>query len=890
VREWWEERARTESLEASRTYQQAQLTRKSMGTIQKIESILVKYMVSGELPKDFSFPMGDIRIGKNRNMQEADTSFALKDKKWKIKGDSLGAYGFGNIKYSVNPMSWSADAPIGPFLVQALEVFSEDGTPVPVEREPQPLSIMQDYSSYASASCFYWDWEARDGLGGWSEQGLLNSENGCATTHLSLIGMFLDAIVPEEGLEVLSAVDSAMDNLITKYNEIVVIGLGGTIVLILLLHYWSTKQDQSDRTKPMEMKKIGDGIRGPRSQDDPVDYSSSGSARACKTFWNLLTRDHILVACFCRCPKMKTTRLQKVSALFAMLSSNAAVAALFFGEHVVDPKHFIEVGIIAAVITYPMVRVILLMFSLRPAREMPRPEQSIFSTAKPSEAAFMGPLEAVPVPEDEQEEEEEDVYGDPSALALPPIAGPLAAGDRGQAPLSLPAVRAHSPALSAPPAGRTLISAPEEGGGPQAGILPQPAAVEQVLSGIMPPAPPSKPPPPPPPMRGQPLASDRVEGAEQAPPLMPLPPGPPLMDRSPQESPSALGATAASSHDSLAAARAAAGLGAASSDGDLASARAASGMIGDDLAAARAASGMIVTPNSEGDLAAARAASGMVAASSQEDFAAARAASGLPTPAAPEPAEAAAGSPVTSPERPAASSQLVALPAPTDPGAALGSVPEMPGYAPGFEGEDQLALAPPPMPMPDSGASELQSQTQAQLLRRVRKVYIEKVIRNSERLAYDERVDMKSSVPHPMAQVANAMAYTAVVCFWTTALVLTGVYSVHLNGKDALRWLYSCLIGWAFTWFVLELVKAVLVTILELQQLNQRRRIKDHHSLRDQVAMKKARKMKAMEAMDILNIPGGPAQIERSPIEILQLPPPPVPPERGQQPDASAGF
>jgi len=155
------------------------------------------------------------------------------------------------------------------------------------------------------------------------------------------------------------------------------------------------------------------------------------------------------------------------------------------------------------------------------------------------------------------------------------------------------------------------------------------------------------------------------------------------------------------------------------------------------------------------------------------------------------------------------------------------------------------------MPMPEeAGEGELAlSQIQTQLLRRVRRMYIEKVIKNSERLAYDERVDMRSSVPHPMAQVANALAYTAVVSYWATALVLTSVYALHLSSRDSLRWLYSCLCSWAFTWIVLEVVKTFLVTILELQQLSQRRRVRDHRSLKDQVEKKRAIKMKQMTAL-----------------------------------------
>jgi hypothetical protein len=158
-------------------------------------------------------------------------------------------------------------------------------------------------------------------------------------------------------------------------------------------------------------------------------------------------------------------------------------------------------------------------------------------------------------------------------------------------------------------------------------------------------------------------------------------------------------------------------------------------------------------------------------------------------------------------------------------------------------------------------------------------MYVEKVIRESEKLAYDERVDMRSSVPHPMARVANALAYTAVVSYWMVALILTAVYAVHLSSRDSIRWLYSCLSSWVFTSFVLEIVKTLLVTILELQQLSQRRRLRDQRSLKDQVAMKKAMKMKQMQSQFLasgLRLP-----------KHLEQPKPPEPPASG---DESAGV
>merc|ERR1719158_2623708 len=100
---------------------------------------------------------------------------------------------------------------------------------------------------------------------------------------------------------------------------------------------------------------------------------------------------------------MKTTRLQKVTTLFATAAGTSAVCALFYGEHIINSKHYIEVGIIASVITYPMIRTMRLMFSSRPYREAAPPDH-LFS-GKP-QGDLAGPLEAMAVPDDELEDDD----------------------------------------------------------------------------------------------------------------------------------------------------------------------------------------------------------------------------------------------------------------------------------------------------------------------------------------------------------------------------------------------------------------------------------------------------------------------------------------------------
>merc|ERR1719217_1329307 len=173
VREWWEEKARRESSLAVQVFTQSRMARKMLEEISKMSAVMVKFMVT------------------------ADRSFQFKDSTWKLPGDSIRSFGFQRIKFTqVNPFGWAPNAPKGPFLVSALQVYHDDGTPIEVDKQEEPISVMSEHSSFASASCFYWEWEANNGLGGWAQKGLLNNEKGCSTTHLSIVAMFLDITAP----------------------------------------------------------------------------------------------------------------------------------------------------------------------------------------------------------------------------------------------------------------------------------------------------------------------------------------------------------------------------------------------------------------------------------------------------------------------------------------------------------------------------------------------------------------------------------------------------------------------------------------------------------------------------------------------------------------------
>lgn len=540
--------------------------------------------------------------------------------------------------------------------------------------------------------------------------------------------MFLDLTAPIN--EFPSAEEAPLENVVLVYNTMVALMIGVIIVANGIFHYWAFKQDDGDRTKPIEMRKLGDGITKPRSQADPLQYTDNTAIRWVGTVWNLTQRDHIFVACFYRCPKMKMTRLQKASALLATICGCASICALFYGEHIIEPNHFVEVGIISAIVTFPMIRLMLTMFASRPFRGNIPVDTSLFGGKTSGE--WVSPLEAMPVPEEEQDDEDENVSEvnvRGSAMSPQGALPPNPAEKRGTSPAF---EKGFLGAIPQPPP-----APPDQGGGPE---VPQARAT----------------PPPPPPRASRPTTPS---GQTPPPPPQPPPAGMPPVPPTPPK------------------------------------------------------------------------------------------VAGRPAPPGPPPGPGEPVLPVAGPEKGAPGG---APPMPPVGKFASPPIPPQGGaiVPVGQSSDPQAAPGGGQMvPFTQQNLGGTIAPSQAVLLRRVRRMYIEKVIRNSERLAYDERVDIKSAVTHPMAQLANMMAHTAVTCYWIVALVLVLLYTVHFDDKTALLWLYSCITSWIFMGLCLESIKLVLGTILEIQQYNLRRRAKDHKQLYDQVLNKKNFKMKQMTAM-----------------------------------------
>jgi len=736
LRRWFAEKARLQLRSDEIRAARVRVTRNMFDEITRIGGVIVKQMAVNEDARVFTFPLGTIKVGKNLDLLLADSSFELPDSRWRLGISSTEAWGWLCISFNADPLTWALGNPISgsPSKIFSLTIFEQDGQEVVVSQQPTPITLMSDQSGLAQSSCSYFDWTGDGGRGGWSHRGVLSNDVGCVSTHLSVIGMFLDVAAPV--VELPEALDVILGETDIEWNYAVIICVAMAVVFGVVFHYWGFKQDEIDIYKIQE-----------DDEDDPKNEIQRMTFREQliqfrDIFLSVTQRDHIAVSVFFRDKKRKVTRLQKASVLFAALSGVSAVAALFYGEHITDSKHYVAVGIISAVIVFPMVRMLRLLFVSNPfggVLTFPPPSNTAAAQAKEGGAPLVGR------PVDDEEDDEDNVSpvhfvagAGQTAVATADSAAGGSPQQGGGAPLYLPAL--------------DPVNAGQGDAGVLAGVPPPPP--RGTHAGDVP-----APPPRPGSQQADIPSQPAYEGADMdlygqsdasAPALVAVVPSAPGGPRPPQPLP--------------------------------------------------------VLPHTQEDVTPARH---------------------LASPRA---------------------GQVDSAPATSAPSVAMS--------------DDNLGGP---------------SRAQVQLLRRVRRMYIESVIMSSERMVYDERVDLRSTASHPFIwDVVNYLAHTAVACFWIVAVVVTLVYAVHLSVKNALRWFYACMTGWGFCGVILEFVRIMLVTIIENQQANMRRRVVDRHKLEEEVEAKKRRKRRQMDALLGMDVPA-----EAPPPPMPPPPPPPVPASGG---------
>jgi hypothetical protein len=336
----------------------------------------------------FPNPSFIIYMGKTRNMSAVNPTFVFPDKyivppntpDEATADNPLTAFAFIYVVYNKNIYGWSDSAPPGnESTIITLNIMQADTTEIEVKNLTDPIRVFADRSLYSSNLCMYWDRFVPNTAGGaWSTKGLLNDAEGCLTTHLSDIGLFIDGRIPST-FSVDKAISYYLEDIIdgpegSEYNYATAAVVGFIILLGTILALAGYIQDELIRERQRLGKADGnhfldgDGISGPLTVDDAIAYSHVHDKHLFLVFtlWKVILRDHALLGVFHY--NAAFTRPQRILCCGVMVTSVLAVNAMVYGvprEYVADDQ-WLPTGVIAGLVSFPLFVTCIFMFSSRP--------------------------------------------------------------------------------------------------------------------------------------------------------------------------------------------------------------------------------------------------------------------------------------------------------------------------------------------------------------------------------------------------------------------------------------------------------------------------------------------------------------------------------------------
>merc|ERR1719163_763290 len=80
-----------------------------------------------------------------------------------------------------------------------------------------------------------------------------------------------------------------------------------------------------------------------------------------------------------------------------------------------------------------------------------------------------------------------------------------------------------------------------------------------------------------------------------------------------------------------------------------------------------------------------------------------------------------------------------------------------------------------------------------ELERRVRRMYLEALINRSEKVVYDERLDLKAAATSPVSQLAMLLTFACTTTLSVCSLVITLSYGVYFTAVVTDAWMNSML-------------------------------------------------------------------------------------------------
>lgn len=382
-KDWYTEQLR----ELEREFSQI-ITRGSVLRDTICKQALVQMTTSVETLR-FDTPAFALWMGKTRNLSEVQPSLIFPDK-FIVPPDTpdeatadnpLTAFAYIFIEYKRNIFAWADSAPPGnESTLITLLIMQANTKEIQIKNETDPIRVFADVSLFSSALCMYWDRFAPNTAGGaWSTRGVLNDGEGCLTTHLSDIALFIDGRIPST-TSVDKAVSYFLEDTIdgpegSTYNFSTAAVVGFMILLGTILALAGYIQDELIRERQRLGKANapahyldGDGVHSALHVDDCIAYNHVNSRHwfLVITLWKVILRDHALLGVFHY--NAAFTRPQRILCLGVMTTSILAVNGIIYGvpREFVSDDQWVPSGVISGLVSFPIFVGCVFMFASRP--------------------------------------------------------------------------------------------------------------------------------------------------------------------------------------------------------------------------------------------------------------------------------------------------------------------------------------------------------------------------------------------------------------------------------------------------------------------------------------------------------------------------------------------
>lgn len=358
-------------------------------------------------PLTFSTTAYAITIGKTTNLTSVNPAFSYPEA-FQVPPDSrdfitptnpFTRFAYIYVEYFQNVYDWSDSNPYSTEN-QLITLYVLKGSTLELDEATSTdwIRVFADRSLLANVVCLWWDRFAPGTAGGrWSSQGVVNDDTGCITSHITGdFAIFMDGRT-FSGYGFVEAAthwerEVWVSNCIgcgDESNLTVVAVLGMLLFALILLILLTYTLDESQRTQLAQNKVKsryyydGNGITSPLSIDDPIAYHFSEGPLLMLwlgTLWNVAKRDHALLSTMFYHETF--TRPQRLQCFIALLTGLLAVNAAVHSHpgSIQEAQEFVITGLLSGLLVFPIFCGLVMMFNLRPAQVKKRLIKRAYST------------------------------------------------------------------------------------------------------------------------------------------------------------------------------------------------------------------------------------------------------------------------------------------------------------------------------------------------------------------------------------------------------------------------------------------------------------------------------------------------------------------------------